>query len=95
MRCARLRDVDRLVGNTFQIVIDSRYGQDEAEIRGHELLKRQQLNHAVVDFNLQLVDDVLFIQHCQSEFFFRFEHGVHGLVHRALGKAAHPEQPLL
>src|SRR6266550_5028299 len=91
----RLRDVDRLVAHALQIVIDTRYGQHKAEVRGHELLKRQQLHHAVVDLNLQLVDGVLFIEHGVSELLIRIEHGVHGLVHGAFSEAAHPEQPLL
>ena len=90
----RLRDVDRLVADAFQIVIDARNGQHKAEIRGHELLQRQQLHDAVVDLNLQLVDGVLFAEHGESEFIVRFQHRVDGLMHGAFGKVAHPEQPL-
>src|SRR6266404_796020 len=91
----RLRDVDRLVAHAFQIVIDTRYGQHEAEVRGHKLLQRQQLHHTVIDLNLQLVDGVLFIEHGASELLVRVEHGVDRLVHGAFSQASHPEQPLL
>jgi hypothetical protein len=84
----------RLIADPFQIVIDARYGQHKAEIRGHELLQRQQLYDAVVDLNLLLVDGVFFVEHHVSEVFIRLENCVDSLVHGAFSEAAHPEQSL-
>ena len=57
-----LRDVDGLVADALEIVVDAGNGQDEAEVDGHQLVEREELHDAVVDFELQLVDGVFFIQ---------------------------------
>ena len=95
MRVRRMRDVHGLVADAFQVVVDARDGQHETQVGGHQLLQGQQLHHAIVNFNLQFVDGVLFLEHRLRELFIRVQHGVDGLVHGALGQAAHPEQPLL
>jgi hypothetical protein len=55
----------------------------------------EELNDAIVDFDLQLVDGVFFVKDTLGEGFIGFEHGVNGLMNGALGEAAHPEQPLV
>jgi hypothetical protein len=56
------------------------------------LMKRQELHDAVVDFELQLVDGVFFIENALRQQFVRFEHGVDGLMDGAFAETAHPEQ---
>src|SRR3984893_6439882 len=56
-------------------------------------MQRQNLHHAVVDLNLQLVDRVFFIQHSLGKLLVGVQHRMHRLVHGALRQAAHPEQP--
>jgi len=41
--------------------------QDEAEIGGHELVEREKLNDAIVDFHLELVDGVFFVEDTLGE----------------------------
>ncbi len=90
MRSADLRDVDGLIADAFEIVVDARNGEDKAEIDGHQLVEREQLDDAVVDFDLQFVDGVFFVEDALGELFVGFQHGVDGLMDGALGEAAHP-----
>jgi hypothetical protein len=89
-----LGDVDGLIADAFEIVVDARDGQDETKIDGHELVEREKLNDAVVDFHLELVDGVFFFENALSELFVGLQDGVNGLVDGTLGEAAHPEQTL-
>ena len=89
-----LRDVDGLIADALEIVVDAGNGEDEAEVDGHQLMEREELHDAVVDFDLQLVDGVFFIENALGELFVGVENGVHGLMDGALGEAAHPEQAL-
>ncbi len=47
-----LGDVDGLVADALEIVVDARDRQHEAEVNGHELVQREKLDDAVVDFHL-------------------------------------------
>src|SRR6266851_5519968 len=47
-----LGNVDGLIADAFEIVVDARDGQHEAEIDGHEPVQGEKLNDAVVDFDL-------------------------------------------
>ena len=49
---AALRDVDGLIADALEIVVDARDGEDEAEVGGHQLMEREELDDAVVDFEL-------------------------------------------
>jgi hypothetical protein len=89
-----LRDVDGLIANALEIVIDARDSQHEAEIDGHELVQREKLNDAIVNFHLELVDGVFFLEDALGELLIGFQNGVNGLVNGALREAAHPEQAL-
>ena len=90
-----LRDVDGLIADALEIVVDARNGQHEAQVGGHQLMQRQQLHDAVVNFHLQFVDGRLFRQHVFGQRLFAIQHGMDGLVHGAFGQAAHPQQPFL
>ena len=87
-----LGDVDSLVADALEIVVDAGNGQDKAKIDGHQLVKSEKLDDAVVDLKLELVDGVFFIEHALGELLIGFEHGVDGLVNGALGKTAHPQE---
>jgi hypothetical protein len=90
----RLRDVDGLVANAFEIAIDARDSQEKSKVGGHGLLQCEKALDAFVDFDLHFVDGVFFAEHNFSEVLFGIEHGVDGLVHSTLGEASHPEQAL-
>jgi len=66
-----LGDVDSLIADALKIVIDAGNGQDEAEIGGHELVEREKLNDTIVDFHLELVDGVFFVEDALGELFDR------------------------
>jgi len=85
-----LGDVDGLIADALKIVIDAGNGQDEAEIGGHELVQREKLNNAIVDFHLKLVDGVFFVEDTLGELLISVQNGVNRLVHGAFGEAAHP-----
>ncbi len=89
-----LGDVDGLVADALEIVVDARNGQHEAEIDGHKLVQGKKLNHAIVNFHLELVDGVFFREDAVGKLFVGFQNGVNRLVNGALGEAAHPEQAL-
>ena len=90
-----LRDVDGLVADAFEVAIDARDGEEEAQVGGHGLLEGEQALDALVNFDLHFVDGVFFVEDGFGEVLFGVQHGVHGLVDGALGEAAHPEQALL
>jgi hypothetical protein len=86
--------VDSLVADALKIVVDAGDGEDEAEIDSHQLVKREKLDDAVIDFDLQFVDGVFFIEDAPGEQFIGFEDGVDGLVDGAFAETSHPEQAL-
>src|SRR5580658_6695356 len=55
-------------------------------------MESEELDDAVVDFELQLVDGVFFVEDALGKLFVGFEDGVNGLMNGALGKAAHPQE---
>jgi hypothetical protein len=89
-----LGDVDGLVADALEIVVDARDRENQAEIDGHQLVEREKLDDAVVDFDLQLVDGVFFIEDAFGELLVRVQDRMHGLVDGALGEAAHPQEAL-
>ncbi len=89
-----LGDIHGLVADALEVVVDARNRQDEAKIDGHELVQRKKLHDAVVDFHLQLVDGVFFLENALGKLLIGLQHRVNGLVDRALREAAHPQQAL-
>ncbi len=90
-----MRDVYGLVADALQVAVDARNGQQKAQIGRHGSLQGEQALDALVDFDLHLVDGVFFVEHRLGEPLIGVQHGVNGLMDGALGKAAHPQQPLL
>jgi aspartate carbamoyltransferase catalytic subunit len=89
-----LGNVDGLIADAFEVVVNAGDGQDKAKVNGHELVKGEKLDDAVVNFHLKLVDRVFFLEDALGEVFIGFEDSVNGLVNGAFGEAAHPEQAL-
>jgi hypothetical protein len=55
-------------------------------------MEREELDDAVVDFELELVDLIFFVEDALGELFVGVENGVDRLVDGALGERAHPEE---
>jgi hypothetical protein len=89
-----LRDVYGLIADALQVIVDPGDGQDEAEVYGHQLMQSEELDYAVVDFDLEFIDSVFFVENTFGQLLVGVEDGVDGLVDGALGEAAHPEQAL-
>jgi hypothetical protein len=89
-----LRDVHGLVADALEIVVDAGDGENEAKVDSHQLMEREELHDAVVEFKLQFVDGVFLIENALGKLLIRFEDGVHGLMDGALGEAAHPQEAL-
>jgi hypothetical protein len=89
-----LGDVDGLIADAFQVAIDARDGEEEAQVRGHGLLRGEEALDALVNFDLHFVDGVFFGEDDFGEMFFGVEDGVDGLMDGALGETAHPEEAL-
>jgi hypothetical protein len=89
-----LGDIHGLVTNALEIVIDPGDGQDQPQIDGHQLMKSQELDYAVVDFQLKFVDGIFFVEDALGQLFIAIEDGVNRLMDGALGKTTHPKQAL-
>ena len=85
-----MRDVYGLISDPLQIVVDARNREHQAQIDGHQLMQRQELNDAVIDFELEFVDGVFFFQHTLGKLLVGIQHGVDGLMDGAFRETAHP-----
>ena len=88
-------DVDRQIADAFEVGVDLDRGDDGAQVDGHRLVQRQQLEAAVVDLDVQLVDRRVADQHLFDERVVAIDQGAHGRPRPVLGEAAHLEQPCL
>ena len=90
-----LGDVHREVSDAFEIGVDLHRRDDGAQVGRDALAQREQLETAVVDFDVELIDRLVAGEHLVDE--------VDLTVHQAgdceaqafLGQATHDEQPLL
>jgi hypothetical protein len=57
-------------------------------------VEREELNDAVVEFKLQLIDGVFFIEDTLGKLFIGIQNSVNRLMNCALGEAAHPKEAL-
>src|SRR5467141_1550422 len=89
-----LGDIHGLIADALQVNVDARNGQRKTEIHRHELVQGKKLNDAIVDFQLELVDGVFFLEDAPGERLIGFQDSVNGLVNSALREAAHPEEAL-
>jgi hypothetical protein len=89
-----LGDVDGLIADAFEIIVDAGNGQDETEVCSHELMESEELHDTIVNFELQFIDGVFFIEHAFGELLVGIENGMNSLMNGAFGETAHPKQPL-
>ena len=68
---------------------------NRAEIHGHRLVQREQLEAAVVDLDVQLVDRPVAVEHARDRVGIAPDEAVDRGAHAVLGKTAHLEQPRL
>ena len=52
-------DVDRVIGDAFEIGDDLERGGDEPEVAGHGLLEREQIDTVALDTEVPIVDLVI------------------------------------
>jgi hypothetical protein len=90
-----LRNVHGLIADALEIIVNAGNREDEAQVGGHELVESEELNDAVVDFELKFVDSVFFIKDPLGELFIGIEDRVNRLMNGALGEAAHPKEAFL
>ena len=63
----RLGDVDGQVADALEIGVDLDRGDDGPQVGGHRLVQREQLEAAVVDLDVQLVERLVAVQHALDE----------------------------
>ena len=66
---------------------------DGAQVHGHRLVQRQQLEAAAVDLDVQLVDRRVAGEHAVDEGAVALDQPLDRRAHAVLGQAAHFEQP--
>ena len=89
-----LGDVDGLIADAFEVIVDARDREDQTEVGSHQLVEREELDDAVVDFELQFIDGVFFIEDAFGKLLVGVQDRVDRLVNGAFGEAAHPQEAL-
>ena len=93
---AGLGDVDRQVADPLEVGVDLDRRDDGAQVGGHRLVQGQQLEAAVVDLDVQLVDRLVARRaRASTSVGVALDEAAHGHADALLGEAAHLEQPLL
>ena len=92
---ARLGDVDRQIADALEIGVDLDRGHDGPQIGGHRLVERQQLEAAIVQLDVEIVDRLVAGQHGLQRLGVALDDRHDGDAHPFLGQAAHCQQPLL
>ena len=91
----RFGDVDREIADTLEVGVDLHRRDDGAKVRRHRLMQRQQLEAAVVDFNVQLVDGAVAVEHPRHSLRVPPHEAVDRRADAILRQAAHFEQSRL
>ena len=94
MRSEDCSDVHGLVADTLQVVVDSRDGQHQAQVGSHNWCRA---SNCMTRSSISICSSLIAgssLEHGSASDASRLEHRMNGLVHGALGKAAHPEQSL-
>ena len=86
------RDVDGQVAHPLEVGVDLDRGHDRPQVRRHRLVQRQQLQHAVVDLDVELVDRFVAGQDRLDEAEVAVGQALDGMADAFLGQAAHFEQ---
>ena len=92
---AGLGDVHRQVADPLEVGVDLDRGDDHAQVGGHRLVQRQQLEAAVVHLHVQVVDRLVAGDHRVERGEVAVHQAAHRFAHPLLGQAAHRQHPLL
>ena len=87
-----LRDVHGLIANALEVGIDLDDGQNKAQIDGHRLFHREQVQRRLVDLPLQPVDRQFTVHHQVADRSVARTIGFNRALDRLLGHAGHHEQ---
>jgi len=88
-----LGDVDGQVADAFEVGVDLDRGDNRAQVGGHRLVQREQLEAAVVHLDVQLVDRLVAVEHAVDGRDVAADQPVHRGADALLREAAHLEQP--
>jgi hypothetical protein len=88
----RLRDVDGVIAHPLQVVRDLHHGGEKSQVARHGLLGRQQVDHLLLDFQLDVIDRVVARDDLARLVGVALQHRVDGAVQRGLRLARHVEQ---
>ena len=80
-----------LVADAFQVLRHFHAHGHQAQVGGQRRLG-QQLDGHLVDFNFELVNDVVVLAHLQGEVVVALHERLHGIVHGGLGMAGHEQK---
>ena len=92
---AGFADVDGQVADALEVGVDLDGGDDHAQVGGHRLVQRQQLEAAIVHFHVEVVDRLVARQHRVERGVVAVHQAAHRFAHALLGQPAHRQQPLL
>ena len=92
---ARFGDVDGQVPDALQVGVDLHGRNDGAEVGGHGLMEGQELETAIVDLDVQVVDRFVAGDHGLQDLGLALHHRLHRHPHPLFRQAAHGEQALL
>ncbi len=88
----RLRDVDRVVADALQIVGDLGRGDQQAEVSRHGLLSGEQIDHSLLDLELEGVDGAITGDHAGGELAVATQQRVERAAQGILGLARHGQE---
>ena len=90
---SRLGDVDGQIAHAFEIGVDLDRRDDRPQVDGHRLVQGEQLEAAVVDFDVQAVDRVVADEHAFDQLQVALDEGAYGEPDAVFREATHLEQP--
>src|SRR6266566_356569 len=88
----RLRDVHRVVADPLQVVGDLGRRHQKPEVPRHGLLGGEQVDHGLLDFELEGVDGVIACDHPDGELAVAAQQGVERAAQGVLGFARHGQE---
>ena len=88
-----LNDIDRLIAYPFQLRGNAGRHKQEANIPPDRLLQRRQLDGAVIDFDLKIVDLLFFSVNLVAKRFIALDQNSKRGLHHGFRQSAHQEQP--
>ena len=92
---AGLADVHGQVAHPLEVGVDLDGGDDHAQVGGHRLVQGQQLETAVVQLDVQVVDGLIAGQYGLERRTVAVHQAAQRFAHPFLGQAAHGQQALL